>query len=125
MRWTQQLESKRRYSLALPRGQRVFGLGSVAWTWRRESAAQFEQLAVRGGERGFEGGDLVAAAALLVGELGGELADDVPRCVAEGGRIADGRAAWLGAELLDAGAQRSSAVEEVRRAAGQARDRGM
>jgi hypothetical protein len=27
------------------------------------AAAQFEQLAVRGGERGFEGGDLVAAAA--------------------------------------------------------------
>jgi hypothetical protein len=41
-----------------------------------ELAAQFEELAVRGGERCLERGDLVAAAALLVGQLSGELADD-------------------------------------------------
>ena len=38
--------------------------------------AQCEDLAVGGGERGLERGDLVAAAALLVGQLSGELADD-------------------------------------------------
>jgi hypothetical protein len=41
-----------------------------------ELAAQCEDLAVGGGERGLERGDLVAAAALLVGQLSGELADD-------------------------------------------------
>jgi hypothetical protein len=40
------------------------------------AAAQFEQLAVRGDERGFERGDLLAAAPRFVGELGSERADD-------------------------------------------------
>lgn len=55
-----------------------------------------------GGERGLERSDLVAAAALLVDELGGELADDVAWRLACGYWLALARAARLGAELFDA-----------------------
>ena len=66
-----------------------------------------------GGELGLERGDLFSAAALLIGELGREFADDVARRLVARGRLAGGRAARLGAELLDSRRQRWGAVEKV------------
>ena len=68
-------------------------------------------LALGGGERGFEPCDLGAVVALELGELGGERAHDVAlrsRRIGLGLRL--GAAAWrallVGAQLLDASAQR-------------------
>jgi hypothetical protein len=87
-----------------------------------ELVAQCEELAVGGGERGLERGDRFSAAALLMGDLGREFADDVARRLVARGRLAGGRAARLGAELRDSRPQRWGAAAKVRRAVRQARD---
>jgi len=76
-----------------------------------EPAPKLEVLALGGGERGFEPGDLGTMVALELGELGGQRAHDVAlRRWLDGLelRFAWGRRGALlpGAELLDPGSER-------------------